>query len=111
MAEQSSASNTAPPSQLTSPTAIKHVINSRLHDPLPQHECTVAIYSHKMGRTEEVSDLPQKEQALLAQLRSGHCHKLETYHNIIDPSVDPLCQKCRQLPQTLEHWLQSCPAT
>jgi len=80
------------------------VISTRLHDPLQYRERTSAIYSQKLYRT-EVSNLSQKEQVLLAQLWSGHCHELASYHNVIDLSVDPLSH---QLSQTWEHCLQTC---
>jgi len=32
---------------------------------------------------------------LLAQFRIGLCHELAAYHNVIDPTIDPICTKCR----------------
>jgi len=85
---------------------------ARLQDPLLQHARPAAIYTEKLDHS-EVSHLTRHEQVLPAQLRSGHCNKLTAYQNIIDPSIDAMCNKikCLLSPYTLEHWLQKCPAT
>ena len=90
-------------------SAIKHYINSTIHDPPPQHARTASVYSHDTFHTD--TSLSRRDQVLLAQLRSGHCHKLAAYHNVIDPTADPSCQRCSLASHTLEHWLQECPAT
>ena len=33
------------------------------------------------------------------------------YRSVVDGVTDPICDLCRESPQTLKHWLQSCPAT
>jgi len=38
-------------------------------------------------------------------------NKLAAYHNVIDPTADPVCRKCNLAPHTLQYWLQECPAT
>ena len=90
-------------------SAIKHYINSTIHDPPPQHARTASVYSHDTLHTD--TSLSRRDQVLLAQLRSSHCHKLAAYHNVIDPTADPSCRKCSLASHTLEHWLQECPAT
>ena len=36
---------------------------------------------------------------------------LRAYRGRVDGVTDPICDLCGQAPQTLEHWLQDCPAT
>ena len=36
---------------------------------------------------------------------------LRHYRSVVDGITDPICDLCRESPQTLEHWLQTCPAT
>ena len=55
--------------------------------------------------------LPRPDTVLIAQLRSGHCRKLAAYRNIVDANVSPNCPYCVDGIETLEHWLQDCPAT
>ena len=47
---------------------------------------------------------------LIAQLRSGHCPRLAAYEAMYRPGVSEICPSCRQVPQTVEHWLQDCLA-
>ena len=79
-----------------------------INDPPISHARTNLVYQSKHGREDT---LTRKEDVLLAQLRSGHCRRLAAYHKVIDDTVDPICQRCGQEPETLEHWLQSCSAS
>ena len=36
---------------------------------------------------------------------------LRSYRHRVDGTTDPTCDLCQESPQTLEHWLQHCPAT
>jgi hypothetical protein len=45
------------------------------------------------------------DHVLIAQLRSGHCAKLAAYSLIVNPSADPTCPRCVEVPQDVEHWL------
>ena len=76
-------------------------------DPAISHERTKAVFN---GKRDPVS-LSRKDSVLLAQLRSGHCHKLAAYRNIVDADSSATCPHCQGAPETLEHWLQECPAT
>ena len=76
-------------------------------DPAISHERTKAVFN---GKRAPVS-LSRKDSVLLAQLRSGHCHKLAAYRNIVDADSSATCPHCQGAPETLEHWLQECPAT
>jgi len=59
-------------------SAIKHYINSTIQEyPPPQHARTASVYSHATLHTD--ISLSRRDQVLLAQLRSGHCHKLAAY--------------------------------
>ena len=76
-------------------------------DPAIIHERTKAVFN---GKRAPVS-LSRKDSVLLAQLRSGHCHKLAAYRNIVDADSSATCPHCQGAQETLEHWLQECPAT
>ena len=76
-------------------------------DPAISHERTKAVFN---GKRAPVS-LSRKDSVLLAQLRSGHCHKLAAYRNIVDAYSSATCPHCQGAPEKLDHWLQECPAT
>ena len=53
----------------------------------------------------------RKMAVLLAQLRSGHCSGPAGYGSIIGSAASPICPRCDEEDEDLEHWLQRCPAT
>ena len=55
--------------------------------------------------------ISRKEAVLLAQLRSGHCHTLAAFHDVVDKKFSPYCPHCKDEHETIEHWLRECPAT
>ena len=89
-------------------SSAKARIRKAINDPPISHARTNLVYQGKRGREDT---LTRKEAVLLAQLRSGHCRRLAAYHKVIDDTVDPICQRCGQEPETLEHWLQRCSAS
>ena len=76
-------------------------------DPAISHVRTKVGFN---GKRAPVS-FSRKDAVLLAQLCSGHCHKLAVYRNIVDADTSATCLHCQGAPETLEHWLQECPAT
>ena len=52
----------------------------------------------------------RQEAVLLSQLRAGHCRHLAAYCRIVNPLADPVCPRCREEPEEVEHWLRKCPA-
>ena len=72
---------------------VKHIINTRLQDPSPQHAGTAAIYTEKLDHSEVPSDKIRTSTSGSTKIRwaDGHCYKLATYQNIIDPCIDPIC--------------------
>ena len=63
-------------------------------------------------RTTTWSDpLSRPDAVLIAQLRSGHCRKLAAYRSVVDANSSPTCPHCETDHETLEHWIQECPAT
>ena len=72
------------------------------------YQRTASVYSHATLHVD--TSLSRRDEVLLAQLRSGHCHKLAAYHNVIDPTAtaDPVCRRCSLAQHILE---QECPAT
>ena len=55
--------------------------------------------------------LSRPDAVLIAQLRSGHCRKLAAYRSVVDSNSSPTCPYCEADHETLEHWIQECPAT
>ena len=76
-------------------------------NPAKSHVRTKAVFN---GKRAPVS-LSRKDSVLLDQLRSGHCHTLAAYRNIVDADSSATCPYCQGAPETLEHWLQEFPAT
>ena len=114
------------PSSSISYAAAKCLILREIQDPPPTHTRTKEIYGNKKGITEKTKKIYKQQQndplpdtpsfkrrdaVLLAQLRSGHCHMLAAYRNVINQDVSPLCPHCNDEFETLEHWLCECPAT
>ena len=78
-----------------------------VRDPVPSHNRTRLVYSvtpKPAGETREM-------EVTLAQLRSGHSKLLAAYRNRIGTGDESMCPRCEEEPETLEHWLQGCPAT
>ena len=86
--------------------AVRSLIIQEITDPPVSHERKKAVYSRKRDRIL----FPRNETVPLAQLRSGHCKTLAAYRSIISES-SPQCPFCEGGEETLEHWLQECPAT
>ena len=63
------------------------------------------------SRDREACVLSREDQSLLAKLRSGYYMGLRAHHARVDGVSDPTCDLCGLEPQTLEHWLRTCPAT
>ena len=51
-----------------------------------------------------------EEEVLLTCLRSGNALHLAAYRMMTGQGPDPTCPKCGEAVETLEHWLQVCPA-
>ena len=60
-------------------------------DPAISHERTKAVFNGKRAPF----SLSRKDSVLLAQLRSGHCHKLAAYRNIVDADSSATCPHCQ----------------
>ena len=52
----------------------------------------------------------RREEAMLSQLRTGHCSLLAAYGSVVNPESSSLCPFCRENNQDVEHWLRYCPA-
>ena len=87
--------------------AAKAIVKREVVDVEITHSRTKAVYCE--NRSDE--PLTRREAVLLAQLRSGHCRSLAAYRNIIDANSPAMCPYCEEEYETLEHWLQECPAT
>ena len=85
-------------------------IREATRDPPISHPRTREVYAH-YSRDREARVLSRADQSLLAKLRSGHYMGLRAHRARVDGVSDPTCNLCGLEPQTLEHWLQTCPAT
>ena len=99
----------SPPPAITYANA-RACILKHFRDPPPTHPRTREVYAH-YSHDREARVLSRGDQSLLARLRSGHYMGLRAHRNRVDGVSDPMCDLCGQEPQTLEHWLQDCPAT
>jgi len=52
--------------------------------------------------------LPRTTHTALAQLRSGWCRRLSSYHAKIDETIPDVCPECGQSPHDVDH-LFNCP--
>ena len=84
--------------------AARHIIRCRIQD-APRCNHAVAVFTQRMTY-DDISSLSTHDQVLMAQICGGHCHRLATYHNVVDSN-----HNCSAAPHTLEHWLQECPTT
>ena len=84
----------------------KALIGRELVDPPTTHVRTKAVFDGPRNQP-----LSRGEAVLIAQLRSGHCRKLAAYRSIVETNFSPICPLCDMEAETLEHWLQDCPAT
>jgi ribonuclease HI len=93
--------------------AVKALIREKIRDPKPTHARTRLVYAKALqrgGRT-------RKEEVTLARLRSGHSWLLAAYRSRVTqrrpPELreDSVCSRCFLEEETLQHFLQECPAT
>ena len=109
---------------LISYAAVKALIIREIKDPPTSHQRTKEVYGDRSGITnknkkiyknhgipDDNQTLSRSDAVLIAQLRSGHCHKLAAYRNVVDQNSSPYCPYCKDEFETLEHWLRECPAT
>ena len=80
-----------------------------IKDPAPTHDLVKRSYKH-ISLAKDGNITCRKDAALVAQLRSGHCKYLAAYEHRIDPTKSPICKKCDEEEETVQHWLK-CPAT
>ena len=103
-------------------SSVKALVDRMVLDPPPSHDRVRAVYcappddwggslSSSSSPSSSLPRLSRAEAVHLAQLRSGHCPKLAAYSAVITGASDGgVCPNCMLEPQTLEHWLQVCPA-
>ena len=84
----------------------KALIGRELVDPPTTHERTKAMFD---GLRDQ-EPLSRGDAVLIAQLRSGLCRKLAAYRIIDESNFSSICPHCDMEAETLEHWLQDCPA-
>ena len=87
--------------------AAKALLRRHVQDPPSGHTRTQRIFEAGPPKRIPVS---REEEVLLSRLRSGHALYLAAYRTKTGQGPDPTCPKCGEAPETLEHWLQVCPA-
>ena len=85
----------------------KTLIKREIVDPPTSHLRTKAFFDGPRNS----DPLSRPDAVLIAQLRSGHCRKLAAYRSVVDANSSPTCPHCEADPETLEYWIQECPAT
>ena len=85
----------------------KALIKREIVDPPTSHLRTKAVFDGPRNS----DPLSRPDSVLIAQLRSGHCRKLAAYRSVVDSNSSPTCPYCEADHETLEHWIQECPAT
>ena len=85
----------------------KALIKREIVDPPTSHIRTKAVFDGSSNS----DPLSRADAVLIAQLRSGHCHTLAAYRSVVDANLSPTCPYCEADHETLEHWIQECPAT
>ena len=89
------------------------VIRSNVKDPIPMDPADIRIceiYKKVDHKKEQMMINNREEQVHLARIRSGHHPDLMYWQNKIDPDVSDKCPRCKEGPDTIEHWLRGCPA-
>ena len=96
-----------PPRGITYSTA-SALIKRMIIDPPAEHKVVKETYKHiSLAKDSKITS--RKDSALLAQLRSGHCKRLAAYNHRLDETVSPMCRRCDEEEETVEHWIR-CPA-
>jgi ribonuclease HI len=102
-----------PPTPISFGTA-RAYLRRTIRDPPSDHHRTNLVYGDRPpppGRPPGGSPSSKKVAIAMAQLRSGHSYLLAAYRHMIGASPSPLCPRCEEDEETLEHWFQRCPAT
>ena len=69
----------------------------------------IFIRTHRLNISETETSLRRPQRTTLSQLRSGHCHLLNSYKHRIGREDDPQCKDCGYNNQDVNH-LFDCPA-
>ena len=85
-------------------------INEMIRDTPPIYERVAAVYKHRRVSWDAKQINNEKNDVLIARLRSGHHPSLKQYLHWLDPSQDPTYPNCCQEQQDLLHWFCDCPA-
>ena len=85
----------------------KALIKREIVDPPTSHLKSKAVFDGPR----KTDPLSHPDAVLIAQLRSGYCRKLAAYRSVVDANSSPTCPNCEADHETLEHWIQECPAT
>ena len=91
--------------------AARSYIKRKVQDGPIKHARTAAVYKNINRKRDLMVVKNRKEGALLAELRSGHCLKLQEYRHRIGLEETATCPICEEEDQDVEHWLLRCPGT
>ena len=93
--------------------AAKALLREKVRDPRPAHDRTRLVYAKPLQR----GGRSRREEVILARLRSGHSWLLAAYRSRVTSGMppglreSPMCPRCSGGEETIEHFLQECPAT
>ena len=90
--------------------AARACIKRTIKEGAPSQPRVAAVYSKLSQRKAQEAIKTREDAITLARLRSGHHAAFGAYRNLMDPSVDPMCRRCVDDRDTVEHWLD-CPGT
>ena len=75
------------------------------------HERASATYGERRKPRFEIERAwPRNVQTLFARIRTGHAKELRYYRYLIETEEDPLCERCGEDNETIEHVLCHCLA-
>jgi ribonuclease HI len=88
--------------------AAKALVKRQVFDSLPAHPRVRLVYA---VTPRPAGGLSRKAEVAVAQLRSGHSLLLGEYRARVGQGVDATCPRCGEEIETLQHFMQECPAT
>jgi ribonuclease HI len=71
----------------------------------------IATTYSKMSKNKEQMIKSRADQVRLAQIRSGEFIAFGDYQKRLDNESDPICKRCKLMPDSVKHWLTECEAS
>ena len=76
------------------------------------HPRATKMYGKRRGPKRKIEKIwPRKQRGMYCRLRTDHCKQLQNYQcNKIHKAESPLCPKCNEGDENIEHIICKCPA-